>query len=102
MDVRWRFHPRAADEAREYLFHPNQQLEHADDGSLLVSFRAGGKLEMAWHLFTWGPDVEVLEPASLWEELARLLGAALARHRRGVRPARPGRGPEIKGAVRRG
>ena len=32
------------------------------DGSLLVRFRAGGALEMCWHLFTWGDHVEVLVP----------------------------------------
>lgn len=40
-------------------------MEDQPDGSLIVRFRAGGALEMSWHLFTWGSDVEVLEPAKL-------------------------------------
>jgi len=31
------------------------------DGSLVVKFRAGGRKEMDWHLYTWGDEVEVLE-----------------------------------------
>jgi len=34
-------------------------------GSLLVRFRAGGLLEMSWHLFTWGDEVEVIKPKRL-------------------------------------
>jgi predicted DNA-binding transcriptional regulator YafY len=32
---------------------------------MLVRFHAGGLLEMAWHLMTWGRHVEVIEPAAL-------------------------------------
>jgi len=64
-DVIWRFSPRAAADAQEYLFHPNQTLEEEEDGSVLVKFSAGGALEMCWHLFAWGDDVEVVEPSHL-------------------------------------
>jgi predicted DNA-binding transcriptional regulator YafY len=40
-------------------------MEEEPDGSLVVRFRAGGLLEMAWHLFTWGDQVEVVEPGEL-------------------------------------
>jgi len=40
-------------------------MEEQPDGSLTVRFRAGGDLEMAWHLYTWGNQVEVLEPKNL-------------------------------------
>ena len=61
-DVVWRFKPEAAVDAREWLFHPDQVTEDQPDGSLIVRFRAGGALEMSWHLYTWGDGVEVLEP----------------------------------------
>ena len=51
-------------------------MEELEDGSLLVRFRAGGKLEMCWHLFTWGEHVEVVEPAQLRPALLDELGAA--------------------------
>ena len=65
VEVVWKFSPRAAPDAKDFVFHPNQKLKFEDDGSLIVSFTAGGQLEMCWHLYTWGEDVEVLEPQSL-------------------------------------
>lgn len=64
-EVIWRFLPEAADHARRYVFHPNQTIEAPDDGSLIVKFEASGYLEMAWHLYSWGNSVEVLEPKAL-------------------------------------
>lgn len=68
-DVAWRFRPSAAADAAGYVFHPGQEVETVDDGSLIVRFRAGGALEMAWHLATWGDAVEVVEPADFWERV---------------------------------
>jgi hypothetical protein len=64
-DIVWRFKPEAAEAAQEYVFHPNQTLERQKDGSLIVRFRAGGLLEMCWHLYTWGDGAEVLAPVEL-------------------------------------
>ena len=40
-------------------------LSDEPDGSLTVRFRAGGFLEIAHHLMTWGPDVTILAPQAL-------------------------------------
>ena len=66
-DVVWKFSPRAAPDAREFMFHPSQSKTEQSDGSLVVHFRAGGAREMAWHLYTWGDDVEVIEPQGFWD-----------------------------------
>ncbi len=63
----WRFSPDAAPHARRYMFHPDQTLEPQEDGALIVRFTASGHLEMAWHLYTWGDKVEVVEPSALRE-----------------------------------
>jgi len=63
--VMWRFQPRAAKTARQFIFHPNQELLDEADGSLIVRFQASGHLEMAWHLYQWGDQVEVIEPPAL-------------------------------------
>ena len=63
----WKFAPDAADDAAEFLFHPSQTQEHLPDGSLIVRFVAASELEMAWHLYSWGDKVEVLEPQKLAE-----------------------------------
>jgi predicted DNA-binding transcriptional regulator YafY len=80
-EVIWRFTPAAARVAREFLFHPNQEIVEEPDGSLVVRFMASGHLEMAWHLYTWGDGVEVFAPDSLRD----LVDA----HRRADFPALP-------------
>lgn len=66
-EVVWRFTPTAAPHARRFLFHPTQEVEVEKDGGLLVRFRASGHLEMCWHLYAWGDQVDVLQPAALRE-----------------------------------
>jgi len=57
--VEWRFLPEVAEEAAGYVFHPKQETERLQDGSLVVRFCAGGRQEMAWYLARWGENVEV-------------------------------------------
>jgi predicted DNA-binding transcriptional regulator YafY len=72
----WRFHSDVAEDARTFLFHPSQGCEDQPDGSLIVTFTAGGATEMCWHLFTWGEHVEVLEPQWLAEKYRLMLAMA--------------------------
>ncbi len=81
-DVVWRFIPSVAEKAREFVFHPSQTFEEEADGSLLVRFRAGGTQEMCWHLFTWGDQVEVIEPIRLRDMLAAQCETVLSVTRR--------------------
>jgi predicted DNA-binding transcriptional regulator YafY len=78
VDVVWKFSPKAAQDASEFLFHPSQTLEPQKDGSLLVRFRAGGLLEMSWHLFTWGDEVEIIKPKRLASMLRKQLEVCCA------------------------
>jgi predicted DNA-binding transcriptional regulator YafY len=80
-EVAWRFAPRAVRWAEGFSFHPTQTMEREPDGSLLVRFRAGGLLEMCWHLYMWGDAVEVVAPV----ELATMVAA----YRRDDFPALP-------------
>lgn len=80
-EVVWRFAPRAADHAAEFVFHPDQEITREPDGALLVRFAASGWTEMAWHLYQWGDAVEVLSPAPL--------RALVAPHRRADLDALP-------------
>ena len=80
-EVIWRFAPDAAPAARDFLFHPDQNLTDEPDGTLTVRFTASGWLEMAWHLYQWGDRVEVVAP----EGLRSLVHG----HRRGDFPALP-------------
>ena len=62
IDVEWLFDKSVAKHAEEFLFHPTQQTMRRPDGSLIVRFKAGGRVEMAWYLYTWGKHVKVLKP----------------------------------------
>jgi len=64
-EVIWRFAPEAADRASQFCFHPYQELERHQDGSLTVRFCASGWTEMTWHLYQWGDKVEVIAPYGL-------------------------------------
>jgi predicted DNA-binding transcriptional regulator YafY len=79
--VVWRFSASASSVAREFVFHPRQELIDEPDGSLIVRFEASGWLEMAWHLYQWGDRVEVLEPEGL--------RALVAQYQRADFPALP-------------
>jgi predicted DNA-binding transcriptional regulator YafY len=65
VDVVWKFSPRAARDAKDFIFHPKQTHEELKCGSLIVRFNAGGMLEMCWHLYCWGDQVEVIQPKEL-------------------------------------
>ncbi|MFM8374464.1 MAG: helix-turn-helix transcriptional regulator [Phenylobacterium sp.] len=76
-DIVLRVRPGSADLAGAFLFHPSQALEPQADGSVILRMRAGGLLELCWHLFTWRGEIEVVGPARLKammaEEAARFL-----------------------------
>ncbi len=84
-----RISPERAADALAWRFHANQTVQSQDDGSVLVEFSAGGMLELAWHLFTWGDAVEILEPPSLSRVMVEELRRALARHEKGSGRVRP-------------
>jgi predicted DNA-binding transcriptional regulator YafY len=79
-DVVLRINGEGAADALRWRFHPTQSVNQEADGSVTVRFRASGMLELAWHLFTWGDKIEVLQPTVLRETLVAQLEAALARH----------------------
>ena len=75
------FQPSVAFDAERFSFHPRQKTSTGDDGSLTVRFKAGGILELARHLFAWGPNVRILSPDRLRTLMVDELNAALEAHR---------------------
>ena len=67
-EVEWLFDDEVAEDAAKYIFHPTQIMIKNPDGSLTVKFRAGGRLEMDWHLYTWGSHVKVIKPENWYED----------------------------------
>ena len=79
-DVVLRFRPEAAANALRWRFHARQTAEQADDGTVVVRFRASGMKELAWHLFTWGEAVEIVSPPRLRALLVEQLRKGLEAH----------------------
>ena len=82
-DVVLRIAPEGADEARGWRWHTTQVVEDLADGRVEVRFRASGMRELAWHLFTWGAQVEIVAPQRLKTVMVEELAAA----RRGLERA---------------
>ena len=72
MPVKVRFSPTIAHTVRERLWHPSQRVTEEADGSVLLSFEAGGRMEIVSWLLSYGRHVEVLEPSGLREEVRQI------------------------------
>ncbi|MBX9803024.1 MAG: WYL domain-containing protein [Caulobacteraceae bacterium] len=77
-DVVLRVTPGGAAEARAWRWHPTQTVEDRADGGVEVRFRASGMRELAWHLFSWGDQVEIVAPDRLKAMMREALEAAQA------------------------
>jgi predicted DNA-binding transcriptional regulator YafY len=77
--------PGAAEEFKNYRFHSSQTVEDRPGGGVIVRFRASGMLELAWHLFSWGNKIEIVEPVSLRQQMIAELRVALAHHEEPLR-----------------
>ena len=68
-----------ASEIENWIFHPNQEISYREDGTCVVSFRAGGIDEMLWHFFTWG-DLLTIEQPKWLRDAMNAKCASLADH----------------------
>jgi len=71
MQVRIRFAPAVAQTVKERIWHATQKLRSCKDGSVELSFTAGGKMEIISWLLSYGAHAEILEPSELREEMRR-------------------------------
>jgi len=81
MEVLIRFSPGIAHAIRDRVWHASQSIAEQADGAVLLSFRAGGKMEILSWLLSYGAHAELLEPRELREELGRLAQEAAALYR---------------------
>lgn len=77
--------PGGMEDFKNHRFHASQVVEALPEGGAIVRFRASGMLELAWHLFSWGNKIEIVEPVSLRERLTTELRVALAHHEEPLR-----------------
>jgi proteasome accessory factor B len=50
---------------RERQWHPTQRIKKLKNGSVEVTFHAGGLDEIAWWVLGWGKEAKVLSPPKL-------------------------------------
>jgi predicted DNA-binding transcriptional regulator YafY len=83
VEVVLRFAPSVAARVSEATWHPTQQVSIEPDGSLLWRARVSGPIEIRLWILSWGDEVEVVEPASLRDDVAATVRRAAARYGRG-------------------
>ncbi len=66
--VKLKFSPQVTRRVKESVWHPSQVIEDLPDGGCLLTVKVASTLEMSPWIRSWGPEVEVLEPAGLREE----------------------------------
>ena len=76
--IRIRFGEPIAHLIRERTWHPSQSIEEDGDGSLTLSFTAGGERELLAWIYSYLPQVEVLAPESLRQSFIQGLRDGLA------------------------
>ncbi len=65
------FAPRIAPLIREVNWHPTQQLQELDNGTLRFEATVAGWHEIGWWVLRWGHEAEVVKPKALREWVAR-------------------------------
>ncbi|MEP7154042.1 MAG: WYL domain-containing protein [Nitrospira sp.] len=78
--VRIQFTPDVAYLVKERRWHPSQQVECLKDGSMIVTFIAGGMDELVSWVLSWGRGAQVFEPQVLVEAVRPHLARALERY----------------------
>ena len=77
MKIKLLFSKEVKDGIKDYNLHPTQKQKQNSDGTTTVTFEAGGRYEICWHLFRWGKNVKILEPQELKDTYTELLKNAL-------------------------
>ena len=76
MNIELIFSKNSVKEAKKFNFHNSQVMTDLADGRLKVEMVCGGEIEICWHLFRWGADVEIIKPKKLRNKMLELLNAA--------------------------
>jgi proteasome accessory factor B len=72
LGIRVRFSSAIAHTISDRIWHPTQEVTRLQDGSLELSFTAGGKMEIVSWILSYGSHAELLEPPELRAELATI------------------------------
>ena len=70
MPLRLRFSAAIAQTVKDRIWHHSQEVLPQEDGSIILTFTAGGRMEIVSWILSYGRHVEVLEPEDLRQEVA--------------------------------
>ena len=76
MEIELIFSKNSSKEAKKFIFHSSQLVYELPDGRLKIKMTCGGEIEICWHLFRWGGDVEIIKPKRLRNKMLQLLSSA--------------------------
>ena len=79
-EVRMRFDASVAHRVREVVWHRSQRLAELPDGSVELTVRVAGIIEIRPWILSWGDAVEVLDPPELRETVRDVVRRAAARY----------------------
>ncbi len=79
--ARLRFNAEAARWAADEVWHPEQQGRMLAEGDYELEFPFGAARELIMDILRYGPDVEVLAPEFLRQQVAELAGQIVTRYR---------------------
>ena len=80
-DFRIRISARAAPWIMEDPWHPDQQVEREDGGSMILTVKAAHDLEIIPRVLSLGSEAEVLAPVSCRRTIAQMIRAMAERYR---------------------
>ena len=79
-DVHLHFEPKVAGNVAEVAWHPSQQTQWNDDGSLEFRVRVDGLGEITWWILGYGDQVEVVSPPQLRAQVASVASSVLGKY----------------------
>jgi predicted DNA-binding transcriptional regulator YafY len=79
-DVKIKFPPSAAPYIAERVWHPDQKIKTAKDGSLTLEFKTNHLNEVKDWILSWGPNAQVKSPPVLIDKIKASLSATMKQY----------------------
>ncbi|HWB20402.1 MAG TPA: transcriptional regulator [Phycisphaerales bacterium] len=79
-DIVLRFSPKVSRNVSEVIWHRTQATHPLSNGGCEMRLRVSGLHEIRWWILGYGNECEVMEPADLRDEIARLASATAKRY----------------------
>lgn len=65
-----KFYPPAASVIKERIWHPDQEIEELNDGSIILKYETNQQTQTLYWISGWGYNAEILEPEELRQKAA--------------------------------